>query len=131
MRLMYNIFVEGEPQAQPRPKRGKYGNFYIPPTADEWKQTVQAAFLKERRKPRIQGRAVIEIHFFFHQSIGLNGTVIPNTKTPDPDALWKPIMDALTNIGIWHDDCRVDRSGIERFWTPGQPGAHIWIEADK
>lgn len=131
MKLIYNVFIEGEPKAQPRPRKGRYGNFYNPPTADVWKQTVQAAFLKEGCKPMIQGRVMIKIHFFFHRSTGLNGNIIPKTTKPDADNLWKPVMDALTNIGIWKDDCQVDTNGIERFWTPEQSGAHIWIEADE
>jgi Holliday junction resolvase RusA-like endonuclease len=130
MTLLYNVFVEGEPKAQPRPRKGKWGNFYNPPTADAWKQTVQAAFLARGGKPAIQGRAIIKIHFFFHKAAGLGGKITPKTTKPDADNLWKPVMDALTEIGVWKDDCQVDTSGIERFWTPGKSGARIWIEAD-
>jgi Holliday junction resolvase RusA-like endonuclease len=129
-KLVYSIFIEGEPKAQPRPRKGKYGNFYNPPTADAWKQTVQAAFLVQGRKPMIQGRAIMNIHFFFHRSIGLNDKIIPKTTKPDADNLWKLVMDALTAIGIWKDDCLVDTNSIERFWTPGKSGAHIWIETE-
>ncbi|GMO51791.1 MAG: hypothetical protein Pg6C_16730 [Treponemataceae bacterium] len=128
--LVYSIFVEGEPKAQPRPRKGKYGNFYNPSTADAWKQTVQAAFLVQGKKPMIQGRAIISISFFFHKSTGLGGKVTPKTTKPDADNLLKPVMDALTKISIWKDDCQVDISGVERFWTPGKSGAGIRIEME-
>jgi Holliday junction resolvase RusA-like endonuclease len=57
--------------------------------------------------------------------------VLSKTTKPDADNLLKPVMDALTKIGVWVDDSLVDTDGVERFWTPGESGAHIWIQAEE
>jgi Holliday junction resolvase RusA-like endonuclease len=74
-KLAYFVFVEGEPRPQPRPRKGRYGNFYNPDTADSWKDTIQIAFLTNR-KPQITGPVYLKIHFFFHKA-GLHGGIVP------------------------------------------------------
>jgi Holliday junction resolvase RusA-like endonuclease len=53
---------------------------------------------------------------------------IPHTERPDKDNLEKAVMDALTGIQIWNDDCQVYGGNTEKYWTPGKSGARIWIE---
>jgi Holliday junction resolvase RusA-like endonuclease len=72
-KLIYSLFAEGTPRPQPRPRKGKYGNFYNPGTADAWKEAVQAAFLMAR-KPKITGAVYLKVHFFFHKA-GLNENI--------------------------------------------------------
>jgi Holliday junction resolvase RusA-like endonuclease len=122
---VYSVFAEGTPRAQPRPRKGRHGNFYNPGTADSWKEAVQIAFLKGR-KPRITGPVYLTIHFFFHKA-GIHG-IVPHTAKPDKDNLEKAVMDALTAIQAWKDDCQVCAGNTEKYWTPGKPGAQIWIE---
>jgi Holliday junction resolvase RusA-like endonuclease len=126
MKLIYSVFVEGQPKAQPRPRKGRYGNFYNPPAAGVWKEAVQAAFLVNR-KPVIESRIVaLKINFFFHRD-GTGGEAAPHTGKPDIDNLIKPVMDALTAIGIWKDDCAVNTVEAKKYRTSGKPGAYIWI----
>jgi Holliday junction resolvase RusA-like endonuclease len=128
--LIYSLFVEGEPKAQPRPRRGRYGNFYNPGTADVWKETVQAAFLTGR-KPVIQAPVKLTVHFFFHRSMPRDKEILPHTGKPDIDNLIKPVMDALTAIGIWKDDCLVSSGETKKYWTAGKSGARITVETDE
>lgn len=127
--LIYDLFVEGRPTAQPRARKGRYGNFYNPPSADVWKEAIQVAFLMNR-KPMITGAVYLKIDFFFHKAKGLSGKIIPHTVKPDKDNLEKAVMDALTGIRIWKDDCQVYGGQIEKYWTQGKAGAHIWIETE-
>ena len=129
MSVIYSLFVEGDPKAQPRPRRGKYRNFYNPGTADMWKETVQAAFLMNR-KPLIQVPVKLTVHFFFHRAMLYNGKTVPHTIKPDIDNLTKPVMDALTAIGIWRDDCLVVAGETKKYWTSIKSGAMIRIEVD-
>jgi Holliday junction resolvase RusA-like endonuclease len=129
MSVIYSLFAEGEPKAQPRPRRGKYGNFYNPGTADAWKETVQAVFLANR-KTVIQSPVKLTVHFFFHRAMPDNEKTAPHTSKPDIDNLVKPVMDALTAIGIWGDDRLVSEGEAKKYWTSGKSGAMIKIEAD-
>jgi Holliday junction resolvase RusA-like endonuclease len=127
--LVYHIFAEGTPKAQPRPRKGRYGNFYNPDTADSWKETIQITLLTNR-KPPITGPVYLKIHFFFHKA-GLHGGIVPHAVKPDKDNLEKSVMDALTGIQIWRDDCQVYGGNTEKYWTPGKSGAEIWIETEE
>jgi Holliday junction resolvase RusA-like endonuclease len=127
-KLIYNLFVEGEPKAQPRTRKGKYGNFYNPNTADSWKETIQIAFLANR-KPQITGAVYLKIRFSFHNK-GIYGEQ-PHTVKPDKDNLEKAVMDALSSIQIWKDECQVYGGNTEKYWTPGKSGAQIWIETEE
>jgi Holliday junction resolvase RusA-like endonuclease len=128
--IVYSVFVEGEPTAQPRPRKGRYGNFYNPGTADGWKEAVQAAFLADR-KPVIQGPVRLRVNFFFYRSTLLSGEAVPHTAKPDIDNLKKAVMDALTEIQIWKDDSQVYADPGEKYWTPGKSGALILVEAEE
>jgi Holliday junction resolvase RusA-like endonuclease len=125
-KLVYEVFAEGEPKAQPRPRRGKHGNFYNPGTADGWKRAVQAAFLRER-KPAIEGPVYLTVNFFFHRE-GIPGRAAFHTAKPDRDNLEKAVMDALTEIGVWKDDCQVCAGLTAKYWTSGKSGAEIRVE---
>jgi Holliday junction resolvase RusA-like endonuclease len=83
------------------------------------------------RKPRITGPIYLKIHFFFHKATGLQCKIIPHTVRPDKDNLEKVVMDALTGIQIWKDDCQVYGGNTEKYWTPGKSGAQIWIETEE
>ncbi|MDR2535190.1 MAG: RusA family crossover junction endodeoxyribonuclease [Treponema sp.] len=128
-KLVYSVFAEGTPRPQPRPRKGRYGNFYNPRTADPWKETIQVYFLMDR-KPPITGPVYLKIHFFFHKAAALYGKIVPHTVRPDKDNLEKAVMDALTGIQIWKDDCQVYGGNTEKYWTKGKSGAQIWIEAE-
>jgi len=106
MKLIYSVFVEGQPKAQPRPRKGRYGNFYKPDVVMPWRQTIQIFFLKER-KAMIDGPVILTVKFFFQKAKGLNGKIVPHIAKPDTDNLIKPVKDALTEIGIWKDDSQV------------------------
>ena len=125
-KAIYHVFVDGIPIAQPRPRKGKHGNFYNPDLATAWKEAIQICFMQKKRMPTITGPVYLTIHFYF-QKKGLN-TTIPHTSKPDKDNLEKVVMDALTGIGVWNDDSQVYGGRTAKFWTDDKSGAEIWVE---
>jgi Holliday junction resolvase RusA-like endonuclease len=129
-RIIYKLFVEGEPKAQPRPRKGKYGYFYNPDTTATWKETIQINFLVQR-KPMITGPVILTATFFFHRATGLHGKIVPHTVKPDADNLIKAVKDCLTRIEVYKDDSQVFEEKTRKFWTPGKSGTEIMIEVEE
>ena len=125
--LKYYIHVPGVPKAQPRTRKGKYGNIYNPNTADAWKEAIQVYFLKERKKTLL-GPVSIEVAFYFY-SPSETLRKKPHTAKPDIDNLMKVVMDALKTIEIYKDDCQVYIQTALKFWTSDKEleGANIMV----
>ena len=122
-----HFFVEGVPQAQARPRKGKYGNIYSPAPANGWKEAIQATFLQKCGRQEITEPVFLTIHFFFPKK-GVNPHVSkPHTSRPDKDNLEKVIMDALNKLA-WKDDSQVFGSRTAKYWSSTKCGAEIWIE---
>ena len=126
-KLIHNLFITGQPTAQPRTRKGKYGNIYNPDTADAWKSTLQGYFLKGRKKP-ILGPISIDAYFYFYAS-PKNHKEEPHIIKPDIDNLVKAVLDALKEIEIYKDDCQVYMKNVAKFWTNDKEseGMQIWI----
>jgi Holliday junction resolvase RusA-like endonuclease len=125
---MITFFVQGVPKAQPRVKfssRGKFGRAYTPDTADDWKALVMIEAKKHFREP-LEGPLLIDIHFFFSRPkshFNSKGEVKESspfwhTNKPDRDNLDKCVLDALTSIGAWNDDCQVCAGYISKQYSP-------------
>jgi Holliday junction resolvase RusA-like endonuclease len=61
----------------------------------------------------------------------LNPRGINRIIRPDADSLKKALMNALAGIQIWRDGARAYGIKAEKYWTPGKPGAQIWIETEE
>ena len=112
---IYDVFVPGKPKAQPRTRKGKYGNIYNPDVADAWKETIQAYFLQQRKKP-ILGAVSITAYFYFY-SPSQKENRKPHTAKPDIDNLTKALLDALKVIRVYKDDCQVYQKSVSKYWT--------------
>jgi Holliday junction resolvase RusA-like endonuclease len=110
---IYDIFIQGQPKAQPRTRKGKYGNIYNPDAADGWKKTIQGYFL-QKRKDTILGPVSLDVDFFFYSEKHKEG---PHTIKPDIDNLMKAVMDSIKDIAIYKDDCQVCIKEVTKFWT--------------
>jgi len=114
-KTLYHLFVRGKPVAQPRTRKGKYGNIYNPDTSDAWKKTIQVKFL-QNRKETILGSVSLRAVFYFYASAEKRKPS-PHIIKPDSDNLIKSVMDALKVIGIYKDDCQVYKKTVEKYWT--------------
>ena len=130
--LVYNENIYGIPKAQPRARafamNGK-ARMYDPGTAEAWKGDI-AAQTKDLHGQNLQGNIKVCLCFFFSRPKShyrSNGHELkPNApsrwfaKKPDADNLAKAVLDALTALNVWGDDCQVVILEIVKEWTRGQ-----------
>lgn len=141
---MLMFTVKGLPKAQPRAKAAKRGAFvrvYDPGTADEWKLLVRDAANKAWQS---NGKAVVFKPLSMVMSFAMprpkghyrsNGTLKSNaprfcSTKPDADNLAKAVMDALTNLGIWHDDAQVCVLSVEKLYAIDPSETGMWCKIE-
>jgi len=130
LKTIYQLFVNGIPKAQPRPRLSCKGKAYNPKSADAWKNQIIAAFLS-CRKQTITGPVRLAVRFSMPMPKGMkmiNSVPVPHMKKPDTDNLLKAVMDSLTAAKIWEDDARVSEIIVGKYYTGKQTGAQIIIE---
>lgn len=140
------FFVPGEPKGQPRArafamKRGDktYVRMYDPSTAEGWKNLV--AGVARPHLPLHPPLGPVSLSTVYtmprprgHFGSGRNACVLkPNAPQwhigkPDIDNLDKAVMDCLTNLGFWKDDCQVCMSPQRMKVYGEQAGVLIAIE---
>jgi len=131
MKTIYQLFVNGLPKAQPRPRLAGNGKVFNPHTADAWKKEIQAAFLMCRRET-INTPVSLTVRFYLQAPKSRNKNDMESMKhnaKPDLDNLLKAVMDAMTGVQIWEDDALVYKIASEKWYTPTKTGAQIIIEA--
>jgi Holliday junction resolvase RusA-like endonuclease len=126
--LMYEVFVDGVPKPQPRPRMTRQGRVYTPSTADAWKDAVKTAFTR-RLKPKIGIPVYLSVHFYLPcpKRVKPGAARPPHTGKPDIDNLLKSTMDALTVAGVWEDDAQVIQTAAEKHYAEEKTGAWIRI----
>ena len=135
MKTIYQVFVNGVPKAQPRPRMARNGHVYNPNSADSWKEEVKAAFLPfcRRRRP-LTDPIHLRVDFFLPKPKDLKigrGNKVPHTKKPDADNLLKAVMDAMTEAGVWKDDAQVFWPEAPKWYAQDKTGAEITVEIYK
>jgi len=131
VKTLYQLFVDGIPKPQPRPRLAGNGRTYNPKSADAWKNQIIAAFLPCRRE-KITEPVALHICFYLPapKSMGLpKCTIVPHTAKPDNDNLQKSTIDAITAAGVWKDDALVYTIFSEKYYSSDKTGAQIIIEA--
>lgn len=138
----FEFFASGEPKGQPRARaviRGTRAGVFDPGTADGWKACVKLA-AKEAGLvgAKLAGPLSLRLQFRFPRAAGhykannrsnpLKADA-PNFKTgkPDADNAAKAVMDALTDIGAWHDDAQVVRLTVRKEYECGAVGCSITL----
>ena len=129
LEVIYSLYIDGVPKAQPRPRMTKHGHVYNPDTAKDWKKTVQGAFLLHR-KPVILNPCTVEIIFYLRMPKARQSEALylPHTAKPDGDNLEKAVWDALTEIGVWKDDSLIWKHSSEKLYSCVEEGAKITIK---
>lgn len=134
------VSIIGTPKPQPRTKARAWGGramVYNPKTADAWKATVAAA-LQEYRGLSLEGRIWVSMEFRMqrpksHYGTGKNAHKLNkrapeyHTQKPDVDNLAKAVLDAITNINLWNDDCQVNNLIVTKEWVDHDPGMNLII----
>lgn len=122
-----SVWVNGEPKGQPRPRavsfRDKLGQYrsrmYDPGTAENWKAQVQLALADQVPEEPILGPVSVVMTFVFPRPKRLLRKKDPDgrlyhTKKPDVDNAVKAVLDAITNLRIWHDDTQVSELSVRK-----------------
>jgi Holliday junction resolvase RusA-like endonuclease len=134
MMVVYDMFVCGLPKAQPRPRMTKTGHVYTPGSANEWKESVSAEIMLHRR-PMITLPVKLTVCFYFpfpkreKPLIEKPGCFRPHISKPDADNLLKAVMDSMTAASVWVDDTQVYLAHTEKWYSAGEHGARIKVEA--
>lgn len=131
------LFVNGTPKGQPRPRafvRGNRAAVYDPGTAEGWKGQVAMAWMATGLDNIIEGVFHVSLDFRFprpkHHS-NSKGILKPgapdwHTAKPDADNCAKAVLDALTSLNVWKDDALVASLSITKKY--GYPhGCRIQI----
>jgi len=122
------VEVIGTPRPQPRPRLGKGGRVFNPPSADEWKRAVARACRDAKIKFPAGSAIALDVEFFLPVR-GEREVGAPHLSTPDLDNLLKAVMDAMTTAGVWADDaqvfCLTSRKAVAG--GPREPGATIVV----
>ncbi len=127
---MYQLFVNGIPKAQPRPRMASNGHVYNPDSADAWKEEIKVAFLSCRRQT-ITGPVRLTVRFSLPSPKGMEitkGVTTPHVKKPDVDNLLKAVMDSLTAVKVWMDDAQVFETVTGKYYAGKKTGVEIIVE---
>lgn len=141
--MAYDITCEiyGDPKGQPRARafyrKGLGVRMYDPGTAEGWKGLIALALKPHLPQFPLTRPLHVEMHFRFARPkshLRSNGEVKPNapkywhTNKFDLDNLVKA-WDAVTQIGLWADDCQVSSLFSTKRWcAPGErPGCVLKI----
>ncbi len=123
------MFIDGDPKAQPRAKATRRGNFirmYTPGSAASWKALIESACRASGRK--YSGPLHIRADFFFPRPKSTKKAVW-HWQKPDVDNLEKAVFDAMKDAGMLSDDCIVCSSSTTKRWQiDGKVGVKLQIE---
>lgn len=137
MKPTLQFFVHGLPKGQPRARacrRGKFSGVYDPGTADAWKWAVRAAAKDAWEGTPFVGPIRLDVTFYFPRPkshFRANGDLKEkapewHTSKPDRDNLEKALMDALTTLGVWADDCQVCTGSVRKLYRT-EGGAWVTV----
>jgi Holliday junction resolvase RusA-like endonuclease len=141
-----SFFASGEPKGQPRARAfaRKFGNkfsarVYDPGTAEGWKAQVAIAARPYLPVTPHTGPLEVNLTFFFprpkkHFRTGKRAhelrddAPVFHIAKPDRDNSDKAVLDALTQLGMWGDDCQACAGRIRKLYAFPEPmGCRIEI----
>lgn len=130
---MIELFVEGIPAPQPRPRMCRNGHVYNPKSADKWKNAVmQAVFahaVKTGCNTQLEGPVRVKMLFVLPRPKAHKKETFVSVR-PDLDNYAKAVLDALTDIHVWADDGQVAQLFAEKSYhcVGGRVGMFLEIE---
>ena len=133
----------GTPKGQPRPRSfaKKIGakwmaRVYDSSTAEGWKNQVAMAAQPHLPPTPLESPVNVRLAFRFARPKGhltkhgsIKGSApLYHVQKPDADNAAKAVLDALTILGIWKDDCQIVSLKTTKEWVAaGQAGVQVVI----
>lgn len=138
-----DIFIEGVPVPQPRPKArivAGHAHIYTPQSKvgsgiSGWKQVVGLYVRAQAPREPWDGPVALSLIFYLERTHLLDAPraapgVLLHYVRPDIDNYAKAVLDVMTDVGVWTDDGRVcDLDLKKRYVAKGySPGVRIIAE---
>lgn len=129
--------VRGLPAPDPRARKGRGGHWYKPDTVKAWKAAIATFAARHMPSEPWVGPVKFESTLGLLRPDYMTGPGWPtgvmhadNRGSGDSDNLAKVIMDVLTRLGLWVDDCQVVSETCRKFYVEigGEPGA--WVRCE-
>jgi Holliday junction resolvase RusA-like endonuclease len=134
--IAFSVWIPGVPKGQPRPRafsRGGKARVYDPGTAEGWKSAIAREVGPHLPEKPLGGPVAVSLHLSMprpkaHYKRGVLRLEAPawHTSRPDADNVLKAVLDALTTVGLWHDDAQVCRVTVDRKYGE-RPGALLEV----
>lgn len=135
-----HFFVAGDPKAQPRIRAfafNGHARVYDPGTSEGWKSLIAVAARGHFPEEPYLGEVTINMDFRFrrpksHYRTGRFSRELRDRAPdhhvgkPDVDNLSKAVLDCLTELGVWRDDCQVVRMMVTKRYD-SNPGVEIIV----
>lgn len=128
--MILELFVPGEPKAQPRVRafaRGRHARVYTPDTADAWKQAIVLAVRAQPFDP-FAGAVWVDLLFLMPRPKRLRERWAWHTSKPDSDNLAKAVLDALSQAELWSDDAQVAKLTVKKRYALPDEATGCWVE---
>jgi crossover junction endodeoxyribonuclease RusA len=146
---IYSRFIPGNPVPQPRQRHRGYiknnkamvQNYTAKNhPVQSWKDIIITTFIQGGLKKKITGPVKLDTTFMIprpksHYRTGKFSHLLKDSspkywhiQKPDRDNLEKAVMDALTDLGVWEDDCQACCGQPVKIWdNDNKPGCHVVI----
>lgn len=142
---MITFFVPGDPAAQGRPRtrvirmgHRAVAQIYNPHNADDWKARVMLIARPHVPKAPMLGPIRLLLAFYIDRPnshyrgkarVLRSEAPLWHIVKPDKDNFEKAVLDALTAVRMWNDDCQVCDGRTQKIYTnDGKPGCFVTIQ---
>lgn len=118
--MEYEIIIPAKPIAKSRPRKGKYGNFYIPKRTQKCEDIIKL-FASQKIKEPLKGAVELYVIFKLRKPVRYRAKkykdkVIPCDKRPDLSNYIKTVEDALNGVAYF-DDGQVYKITAEKVYA--------------
>ena len=135
------FFIQGIPKPQPRPRatnRGKFIKIYS--EQSDWKKNIKKISALYKSEGNYFDQAIeVNLYFQFHRPnshyrtgkfshLLKDSAIEHHIVKPDKDNLEKAVTDALTDGGIFSDDCIIIRGLTSKTYVTREESAGCLVE---
>lgn len=115
------------PKSTPRPRKGRWGNMYSPPSYTKYMESLCEQIIANNIPAGDYSQIEILFNFGYPKSTKKSEKIHkrPHRKKPDCDNLAKAVLDALVKSGIVTDDCMLNVLKVQKQYTIDEPSIEL------